>query len=418
MKAEILSIGTEILLGDIVNTNAQYLSQELAMIGIGVYHQAVVGDNKERILEEFDRAFEKCDLIITTGGLGPTEDDLTKELASEYFGKTLVLHDESMKALENYFKKSGRTDISDANKKQAYFPSDAIVLDNPNGTAPGAIIFGNARNKEITGEKFIIVMPGPPREMKPMFDNKVKPFLLSKSDSILKSKVLRVFGVGESEMERIVKDLIINQTNPTIAPYAKDVEAILRITAKGHNEKECDDLIEPIAKEIKVRLGENLYAEGETSIEEVVAKMLVEKSLTISTAESCTGGLLAGTLINYAGISEVFMEGVVTYSNNAKMRQLGVKAETLEKFGAVSEETAKEMVEGIARVAGTDIAISTTGIAGPGGGTDEKPVGLVYVGLYVKGKVYVKKYNFFGDRQSVRKKVVLHALDLLRRSIN
>ncbi|MGL5821891.1 MAG: competence/damage-inducible protein A [Sarcina sp.] len=418
MKAEILSIGTEILLGDIVNTNAQYLSEELARIGVNVYHQAVVGDNKERILEEFDRAFEKCDLIITTGGLGPTEDDLTKELASEYFGKTLVLHKESMTALENYFKKSGRTDISAANKKQAYFPSDAIVLDNPNGTAPGAIIFGNARNKEITGEKFIIVMPGPPREMKPMFDNKVKPFLLSKSDSMLKSKVIRVFGVGESEMERTVKDLIDKQTNPTIAPYAKDVEAILRITAKGHDEQECDDLIEPIAREIKNRLGDNVYAEGETSIEDVVAKMLVDKKLTISTAESCTGGLLAGTLINYPGISEVFMEGVVTYSNNAKIRQLGVKAETLEKFGAVSEETAKEMAEGIAKVADTDIGISTTGIAGPGGGTTEKPVGLVYVGLYIKGKVYVRKYNFFGDRQSVRKKVVLHALDLLRRRIN
>ncbi|MGL4989618.1 MAG: competence/damage-inducible protein A [Sarcina sp.] len=424
MKAEILSIGTEILLGDIVNTNAQYLSQELAAIGVDVYHQAVVGDNEERILNEFDRAFENCDVIITTGGLGPTEDDLTKELACKYFGKDLVLHEKSLRELEGYFKKSGRKVITEANKKQAYFPSDAIVLENPFGTAPGAILIGDSKN-HLEGqenstdncEKMIIIMPGPPKEMKPMFDNHVKPYLLKKTNSMLKSKVLRVFGVGESEMERRVKHLIDNQTNPTIAPYAKDVEAILRITAKGENEFECDKLIEPVEKEIRNLLGENIYAQGEDCIENVTAKLIIEKGLTVATAESCTGGLLAGTLINYSGISKVFMEGLVTYSNEAKIKRLGVSEKTLETFGAVSEQTAKEMAENIAKIAGTNIGISTTGIAGPDGGTDEKPVGLVYAGLYINGETRVKKYNFFGNRERVRKRAVLETIDWLRREL-
>ncbi|MGL4452791.1 MAG: competence/damage-inducible protein A [Sarcina sp.] len=424
MKAEILAIGTEILLGDIVNTNAQYLSQELAAIGVEVYHQAVVGDNEDRIMEEFDRAFETCDMIITTGGLGPTEDDLSKELAAKYFGKDLVLHEPSLEALKGYFKRSGRADkISEANMKQAYFPVDAIVLENPNGTAPGVIMSGTSK-KYIEGEveagkneKFIVVLPGPPREMKPMFDNYVKPFLLGKTDSMLKSKILRVFGVGESEMERQVKHLIDNQTNPTIAPYTKEVDCILRVTAKGKDEKECDDIIAPVAKEIEKILGDNIYAEGETCLEEVVAKLLIEKYLTISTAESCTGGLLAGTIINYPGVSEVFMEGIVTYSNESKMKRLGVKVETLEKFGAVSEETAKEMAKGIAKLSGTDIGVSTTGIAGPTGGTDEKPVGLVYVGLHINGVTKAKKFNFFGNRERVRRRSVLEALDWIRREI-
>lgn len=426
MKAEILSVGTEILLGDIVNTNAQYLSEALAGIGVSVYHQAVVGDNEDRILAEFKRAFKECDLVITTGGLGPTEDDLTKELASKFFGKELVLHQKSLDELEAYFKKCGRelSNATKSNLKQAYFPEDAMVLENPNGTAPGAIIFGQVEeylegemeaNKTV--DKMIIVLPGPPREMKPMFENLVKPYLLSKSDSILKSRVLRIFGVGESSVEAKVIDLIEKQTNPTIAPYAKESEAILRITAMGKDEIECDAIIEPIAKEIKNRLGDNVYGEGETLLEEIVAKLLVEKNLTVSTAESCTGGLLSGSLINYPGISKVFMEGAVTYSNEAKMNRLGVKKETLDTYGAVSEETAIEMARGIASAAQTNIGISTTGIAGPGGGTDEKPVGLVYIGLCINGKTSARKFNFFGDRGRVRRRTVLEALDWLRREI-
>lgn len=425
MKAEILAIGTEILLGDIVNTNAQYLSQELATIGVEVYHQSVVGDNEERILNEFDRAFETCDMIITTGGLGPTEDDLSKELAAKYFNKKLVLHQRSLDALKEYFKKSGREEdnISDANMKQAYFPKDAIVLDNPNGTAPGAIIKGKVRNYfkgESEGneaEKIIVVLPGPPKEMRPMLDNYVRPFLIKQTDSMIKSRILRIFGVGESEVERKVKHLIDNQTNPTIAPYAKEVECILRITAKGKDENECDKIISPVADEIKDILGDNIYAEGETCLENVVAQLLIDKKLTISTAESCTGGLLAGTIINYPGVSEIFMEGMVTYSNDAKIKRLGVKKETLEKFGAVSKETAKEMAYGISKISGTNIGISTTGVAGPGGGTEEKPVGTVYVGFCINGETKAKRFNFFGDRERIRKRTVLEALDWIRREI-
>ena len=412
MKAEILAIGTELLLGDIVNTNAQYLSKELAGIGVEVYHQAVVGDNEQRILDEFERAFEKCDIIITSGGLGPTEDDLTKELAAKFFDKELVLHEKSLKSLDEYFKRLNKKPTEN-NKKQVYFPSDAVVFDNPNGTAPGAAIAGRFNDKD----KVIIVLPGPPKEMEPMFENFVKPYLLEKTNSTLKSKVLRLSGIGESSMEQAIKDLIQSQTNPTIAPYAKQTDVILRITAKGKDEKECDDLIKPLEAEIRNRFGEDIYAEGETNMESVVAQMLIEKKLTVSTAESCTGGLLAGTLINYPGISEVFLEGVVTYSNEAKMKRLGVKKETLEKFGAVSSQTAEEMASGIAREAGTNVGISTTGIAGPDGGTDEKPVGLVYVGLCINGDVKSKAFNLFGSRETVRRRAVLSALDWLRREL-
>ncbi|GIM30585.1 putative competence-damage inducible protein [Clostridium polyendosporum] len=409
MKAEVIGIGTELLLGDIVNSNAQFLAQELAYLGIDVYHQTVVGDNEERILKAFDDAFKRCDLVITTGGLGPTQDDLTKEMAAKYFNKELVLHEKSLRYIESYFRKNGR-ELKGGNKKQAYFPKDAIVLSNPHGTAPGAVIEG-------VNSKILVILPGPPREMKPMFLNHVVPYLSKFTDSILVSKILRTFGIGEGFMAEQVGDIIENNTNPTVAPYAKGVEAILRITAKAQSEEEANKLIEPIEKEIRKRLGKNIYAEGETTLENVVVEMLIQKKLTIATAESCTGGLLASTLINYPGISEIFVEGIVTYSNEAKIKRLGVKKETIESYGAVSEQTAKEMAEGIAKTSSADIGISITGIAGPGGGSEEKPVGLVYVGLYIKGQVKVKEFNFQGDRQKIRIRTVMNAIDWLRREL-
>ncbi|MGL5617009.1 MAG: competence/damage-inducible protein A [Sarcina sp.] len=418
MKAEIIAVGTELLLGDIVNTNARFLARELANLGVDVYHQAVVGDNEKRLLEEFERAFENCELVITSGGLGPTEDDLTKETAAKYLNKNLEVDNKSLEDLENYFKKINKP-ITDNNKKQCYFPKDSIILENPNGTAPGCIMIEKVKKENGTeGEKIIAVLPGPPRELEPMFLNHVVPFLQERSSSMLKSKVLRIFGVGESTVETKVKDLIKGQSNPTIAPYVKNVEAILRITAKGNDEESCDKLIEPVEKEIRKRLGDAVYAEGETTLEDVLGKILIEKKLTIATAESCTGGLLAGALINYPGISEVFLEGAVTYSNEAKMKRLGVKAETLEKFGAVSEETAKEMAEGIAKVAEAKIGVSTTGIAGPGGGTEEKPVGLVYIAVSFKGETTVKKFNFAGDRERVRLQSVLNGLFMILTAVN
>lgn len=408
MKAEIIAIGTEILLGDIVNTNAQFLAKELAALGIDVYHQSVIGDNEERIIESFEKAFERCDLVITTGGLGPTQDDLTKELGAKYFNKKLVLHEPSLDWIKTYLDMKDEA-IVEVNKKQAYFPEGSIILPNPNGTAPGSIVSEN--------NKILIILPGPPREMKPMFNDHVKKYLEGITGEIIKSKILRLFGIGESLMAQKLNNLIQNSKNPTVAPYAKDNDVTLRITAKGNSEKECDDLINPVDKEIKDALGEYIYGEGETSLENVVSEILCNNKLSISTAESCTGGMIAASLISYPGISDVFKEGAVTYSNESKMKRLGVSKETLDRYGAVSEETAREMAIGIAREANTDISISTTGIAGPGGGTDEKPVGLVYIGVFIKGKVVVNKFNFTGNRERIRRKTTMNALNILRKEL-
>ena len=408
MKAELISIGTELLLGDIVNTNAQFLAKELATLGIDVYHQCVIGDNEERVLRAFKEAFDRCDIIITTGGLGPTQDDLTKELGAKYFNKKMILHEPSLEWIKKYL------DIKDeealeANKKQAYFPEGATILPNEKGTAPGAIISEN--------NKTLIILPGPPKEMKSMFNNHVVKYLSDMTGEVIKSKTLRIFGIGESLMAKKINDIIQNSTNPTVAPYAKDYEVTLRVTAKEKSEEKCEALINPKCEEIKSILGEYIYGEGETSLDTVVAELLCKKKLSISTAESCTGGMVAATLISYPGISDVFKEGAVTYSNEAKVKRLGVKEETLNKFGAVSEETAREMAEGIAREAKTDIGISTTGIAGPGGGTEEKPVGLVYIGVCIKGNVIVEKFNLTGDREAVRKKATMYALNILRKEL-
>lgn len=409
MNAEIIAVGTELLLGDIVNTNGQFLAKELASLGINVYRQRTVGDNEERILGAFKDAFSDCDLIITTGGLGPTKDDMTKEMVCKFFNKELVLHRESFKYIEEYFERLGRP-FSENNKKQALFPEDAEVLPNPNGTAPGAIIKGN-------DDKTIIILPGPPKEMKPMFNNYVKPYLKKLSDGILYSTVLRLFGIGESHMAECLDDIIEGQTNPTVAPYAKEMDVTLRITAKADNEKQASKLIEPMEKEIRNRLNEYIYGEGDTTLEDEVAKLLIAKHKTISLAESCTGGMVSSMLVNYPGISEVFLEGAVTYTNEAKMRTLKVKKETIDRYTAVSEKTAIEMAEGIAKRTGSDIGISITGIAGPGGETEDQPVGLVYIGIYNEGKVRAEKLNFQGNRSQIRSRAALNTLNFIRKEL-
>ncbi|MGO0882837.1 competence/damage-inducible protein A [Clostridioides difficile] len=412
MKAEIISVGTEILLGDIVNTNSQFLAKELAALGIEVYHQSTVGDNKQRLLECFDESLKRSDLVITTGGLGPTGDDMTKETAAEYFGQELELHKPSLEVLESFFVKTGKK-MAKNNMKQVYFPKDAIVLKNNNGTAPGAIL-----KKD---DKSIIVLPGPPREMKAMFNESVKPYLQQFTNEMLVSKTLRLYGIGESNLELEILDIIDEQTNPTVALYAKELEVTIRITAKAKNEELAFELIKPVEKKIKDRVGKYVYtegdisvSEGESALEDAVSKLLVEKNLTIAVAESCTGGLVSSSLINYPGISSVFLEGCVTYSNEAKMKRLGVKKETLEEFGAVSEQTAIEMAEGVSKGIGANIGISTTGVAGPGGGTEEKPVGLVYTAIYINGKTIVKKNIFNGDRRKIRLRATRDLLNELR----
>ena len=405
MKAEIITVGTEILLGDILNTNCRYLSRELAAMGIEMYYQITVGDNEERLLKTLKESLNRSDIVICTGGLGPTEDDITKEVCAKYFGYKLELHKPSLDAMIERFKHMNRVPTKN-NEKQAYFPKEAYILKNDNGTAPGCIM-----EKE---GKMIVVLPGPPREMESMFENYVKPYLSKLTDDVIESEVLRIIGVGESKVENDILDIIDSQTNPTIATYAKGYECTLRITAKAKSVEEAKELIKPMSDEMKRRFGQSLYATGEASIEEVVSKMLVENNLKIAVAESCTGGMVSASLINYPGISSVFMEGCVTYSNEAKMKSLGVKKETLDVYGAVSDKCAKEMASGVAARYNTNIGIATTGIAGPDGGTDEKPVGLVYFGIYINGKVISKKYVFNGDRQGVRERATRTILNDLR----
>jgi len=408
LKAEIISVGTELLLGEIVNTNAQYIAKELANLGIDVYHQVVVGDNVSRLKEAYRVAFERSDLVITTGGLGPTKDDMTKETAAQFLNRELIPHDESLKIIEDYFSRRGLP-VNDGNRKQGYFPEGSTILPNPNGTAPACIVEDN--------NKKLILLPGPPREMIPLFETEVIPYLKKYQDKVFSFKVLNVCGIGEGHMEELIMDIVDNQTNPTVAPYAKAHALTLRIAASGRTKEEAERLIVPVEKQIRNRLGDNIYGEGDTTLESVVAELLIKNKLTIAIAESCTGGLLCGRLINYPGISSVFMEGAITYSNQSKIKLLGVKPETLEKYGAVSQEVAKEMAEGIYKTANTNIGISITGVAGPGGGTETKPVGLIYIGICINGTTKVKKVNLNGSRNRVRNLITTNALDLLRREI-
>ncbi|MEJ8554932.1 competence/damage-inducible protein A [Tepidibacter sp. Z1-5] len=405
MKAEILCVGTEILLGDIVNTNAQFLAKELADLGICVYYQTVVGDNPDRLKEALKIAFSRANLVITTGGLGPTKDDLTKEVCAEFFNQKLELNEESMDYIKEYFKFQNKEMVK-SNEKQACFPNDSIILKNDCGTAPGCIMKDD--------ENTVILLPGPPREMTHMFKNYVKPYLQKYQKDIIESKTLRICGIGESSVEEKIQDLIEGQTNPTIAPYAKYGEVTLRITARASSEEEAQSLIEPLKNEIYSRLSPFVYGEDDTCLEFEVAKMIINKNLTIATAESCTGGLIASKLINYPGISSVFNEGMVTYTNEAKMKRLGVKEKTLEKYGAVSEQTAIEMAIGVAKNTESNIGISVTGIAGPSGGSDQKPVGLVYIGICINGVTKVKQLNLKGDRNRIRNITAITALNFLR----
>ncbi len=405
MNGEIIAVGTELLLGNIVNTNAQFLSEELSNLGINVYFQTVVGDNRQRLETSIKEALDRADLVILTGGLGPTDDDLTKETVADLLGLKMYLHEESKQVIESYLKKK----ISKSNLKQAYIPEGAMVLKNDHGTAPGIIV-----EKD---EKIVVLLPGPPREMAPMFNEKVKPYLEKKSSCVMRSEILRLFGIGESAVGDAVCDLMQND-NPTVAPYAKDNETILRITAKAKTEEEADKLNREMIEKISARLGEYIYSYTDTELKNVVAELLLSKGSTIAAAESCTAGLFTATLAEIPGISSVLTESVVTYSNEAKERHLGVKHETLEKHGAVSHQTAKEMARGIKHISGADIGISITGIAGPDGGTQEKPVGLVYIGIATKGKVNIYKLKLIGrERNKIRHAAVMNALNIVRKTL-
>ena len=409
MKTAILSVGTEILFGQIVNTNTVYLSQQMNMLGFDVMYHYTVGDNPKRVEEMIDLAFQDCDLILTTGGLGPTQDDLTKEVACKALDDTLVMMDDVLEEITKYFKTLGR-EMTENNKKQAIMPSRATVFHNDAGTAPGFAL-------EKDG-KYIICMPGPPREMKRMFQKSVVPFLQSMIDGALYYRQIRFFGIGESMLETQLLDLIDNQTDPTLATYAKEGECSLRIASKRATEEEAEHAVDEMLEKVKERVGHYIYSCDDEELAQVVADRLMEQGLTLSSAESCTGGMFASTMTDIPEISQCFDRGLVTYSNQAKMEELGVSAGTLEKFGAVSEETALEMVEGLKRVSGSDVCISVTGIAGPGGGSEEKPVGLVYIGFSYGDKKICKKIQMRNvNRSWNRHYTLLCMLNVIYRNI-
>ena len=409
MKTAILSVGTEILFGQIVNTNTVYLSQQMNMLGFDVMYHYTVGDNPKRVEEMIDLAFQDCDLILTTGGLGPTQDDLTKEVACKALDDTLVMMDDVLEEITKYFKTLGR-EMTENNKKQAIMPSRATVFHNDAGTAPGFALDKDG--------KYIICMPGPPREMKRMFQKSVVPFLQSMIDGALYYRQIRFFGIGESMLETQLLDLIDNQTDPTLATYAKEGECSLRIASKRDTEEEAEHAVDEMLEKVKERVGHYIYSCDDEELAQVVADRLMEQGLTLSSAESCTGGMFASTMTDIPGISQCFDRGLVTYSNQAKMEELGVSAGTLEKFGAVSEETALEMVEGLKRVSGSDVCISVTGIAGPGGGSEEKPVGLVYIGFSYGDKKICKKIQMRNvNRSWNRHYTLLCMLNVIYRNI-
>lgn len=404
MTAEILCIGTELIMGQILNSNAQYLSQALGALGISVYYQVACGDNPERMKSSILEALSRSDILVTSGGLGPTEDDLSKEIVAEALGLPMVEDSQSLDAIAERFGRMGRP-MAENNLKQAIFASGAEILPNAHGTAPGCIV--------TKGEKMVIQLPGPPRELIPMFETSVAPYLKARRQGSIVSRYLRIFGMGESDVATAIADMLAAQGDVTIAPYCSLGEVQLRVTVLAEDEKTALARMAPVIRQLQERLGSVIYAVTDNARDSMVAHVaeaLLVSGQTLATAESLTGGMVASKLVDIPGISAVLMEGLVTYSNEAKVRLLGVSEETLRLHGAVSAQCAGEMAEGLRARSGVDIALSTTGIAGPDGGTGEKPVGLVYIGLSTAQGTTVKELRLSGGRDRIRNMTTLHAL--------
>lgn len=406
MRAEIICVGTELLMGQVLNTNTRYLAQGLAPAGIDVYYQLVVGDNPARLKEAVQTSLNRSDILLLSGGLGPTEDDLTKETVAEAMGLVpLELYPEEWDKIVAYFAKTNRIP-SPNNKKQAMFPkTGCTILPNPKGTAPGCIL-------EKDG-KAAVLMPGPPRELIPMFEDYVAPWLAKKSDHKLYSRELRIFGMGEGQVEYTLLPLIDGQTNPTLATYAETGEVKLRITARCESMEEGEGILAPYIEKVHALLGDVIYSDAGKTLPQCCHDLLIAQGKTLSCAESCTGGLLSSAFVDLPGSSAYFMEGDVTYAESAKMASLGVKADTLKNYSAVSAQCAREMAEGMRKKARTDYALATTGYAGP----DGEEVGHVFVALSYEGGTEVRELNLTGDRSRIRRLAVLNGLDLLRRKL-
>ena len=407
-NAEIISVGTELLLGNILNTDAQFLSRALSALGINVYYQTVVGDNPERLRKAVEIAKQRADIIITTGGLGPTCDDLTKETLAAAFGKKLVFHAESAQRIRDYFERSlHKAPMPENNLQQAMLPEGCLVLENHWGTAPGCIFEGDGCR--------VVMLPGPPSECVPMFQTHVEPYLRGLSPDTIRSRTVKVFGLGESAVEELLRDRMNALENPTLAPYAKTGEVELRITAKAASPAEADRLMDPVEAEVRAVLGELVYGVDVGSLEEVVLAGLKEKNLTLSCAESCTGGLIAKRLTDLSGASAVFKGSAVTYWTAAKHGLLGVPQVLLDEKGAVSAEVAKAMAEGAKKAFDSDLAVATTGVAGPDRDERGNPVGLVFVALATPEGTHCRELHLGQTRQRVRIVAAHHAFDLVRR---
>lgn len=409
MKAEIISVGTELLLGHTINSDAAFVARELAAAGISLLHSQVVGDNPKRLMEALESAASRADLLITTGGLGPTKDDLTKNIVADFAKAPLEEDADTAKWLMEYF---GEANFTENQLGQALKPRGSTILKNANGTAPGFIVpFGDG--------KFVILLPGPPRELLPMLENEVRPFLRSLAKGRILSTLIRTFGIGEGSAAALLGDLL-DGANPTVAPYAAEGEMFLKVTARAENMEKARELLEPVTDEIRKRLGDVVYALDAPSLENVVVNKLIEFHKTITTAESCTGGLLAKRITDQPGSSEIFRLGLITYANEAKEKILGVPHDLLMAHGAVSAEVAASMAENARRINKSALGVGITGIAGPGGGTPEKPVGLVYIALAFDGGLWVRKMpprKHYPGRAMTRMRAASHALDLVRRHL-
>ena len=406
MNAEIISVGTELLLGHTINTDAAFVARELSAIGVNLLFACTVGDNPGRLRGALEEALGRSDVVITTGGLGPTDDDLTKETIASVAGVPLKLHDDSLRRLESYFK--GRPAMGENQRKQAMLPEGATVFPNDIGTAPGCGV-------RTASGKLIVMLPGPPSELVPMLQHYAVPFLKEGSHAVIRSCMIRTFGLGEGAGALKIADLT-GAANPTAATYAKENEMFVRVTARAESEEAAEALCRPVVEEICRRYGDVVYGVDVDNLESVVVRLLREKGLHLATAESCTGGLVAKLITDVSGASEVFGMGLVTYANEAKMKLLGVPAAMLEEHGAVSEPVARSMAEGVREVSGSELGIGITGVAGPTGGTPEKPVGLVYLAACSADTVYVQKLVITGrTREVVRLSSTQHALEMVRR---
>ena len=408
MIAEIVCIGTELLLGQIVDTNSTFLAERLAAIGVDLFHKTVVGDNIRRIEDVLKQALSRADFVITSGGLGPTEDDCTKEAISNITFSPLEFDKEVLERIREIFS-SRNVEMPKNNEIQAMFPRGSKVLSNPRGTAPGFVLEFNGRA--------IISLPGPPRELKPMVDKEVIPYICSKlkNPAIIKSKVLKVAGISESKLSEILKDIFMGSSNPTLAYLAGEKGITVRITAKGKDTEKADSLISKMEKQVRERIDKLIFGVDDDTLEGVVGRMLRKKGLTLAVAESCTGGLISDRITDIPGSSEYFMIGAVTYSNRAKSEVLKVPEDMIKRYGAVSREVAQAMAEGIRKISGTDIGIGVTGIAGPSGGPQEKPVGLVHIALSAEDKICHREYRFGVERLRNKSFTAYMAIEMLRK---